>query len=282
VVDAQGDALPGQVEPGADLPAADAHAAARADGPLRLDGDVGGQRAGWQGSGECGPGRAAAGGTQPGQASGVQGDRAGLEQLALAQDVQGGAVQPDGHLLPRHRLAEPDLASSGEHVPAGGHDPADLHCRQVTGGHCRRLRGRGRGGRGDGGQPGRQPQPQFSWPGPRRPGGQEPAGGGWPCPATGAAGGGCSLRPRRPARPGHARGCRTGRGRSGAPPAGSCASVRSCPSWGVRSLVSPVVMPFSRQIRSNSTSAGQRRSVAANALHTARPAARITSRAMTQ
>jgi hypothetical protein len=41
-------------------------------------------------------------------------------------------------------------------------------------------------------------------------------------------------------------------------------------------------MPFSRQIRSNSTSAGQRRSVAANALHTARPAARITSWAMTQ
>ena len=75
-----------------------------------------------------------------------------FEHPALMQDLQGGAVQPDGHLLPGHLLAEPDLAPSCEHVPAGGNDPVNLHCYQVTGGHTWR-----RGSRGHDGQPRRQP-----------------------------------------------------------------------------------------------------------------------------
>jgi hypothetical protein len=38
------------------------------------------------------------------------------------EDVQAGAVDAEGDLLPGERLAEPDLAPSGEHVTAGRDD----------------------------------------------------------------------------------------------------------------------------------------------------------------
>jgi hypothetical protein len=50
-VDRQRDALPGQVEPGADLLAADADTSAATDQPLDFYHGVGGQWAGWQGGG---------------------------------------------------------------------------------------------------------------------------------------------------------------------------------------------------------------------------------------
>jgi hypothetical protein len=50
-VDAQGDALPGEVDPGADLLTADAGAATGAGQALDFHHRVGGQRAGWQGGG---------------------------------------------------------------------------------------------------------------------------------------------------------------------------------------------------------------------------------------
>ena len=50
-VDAQGDALPGEVDPGADLLAADADASAGADQALDFDDGTWGQRPGGQGGG---------------------------------------------------------------------------------------------------------------------------------------------------------------------------------------------------------------------------------------
>lgn len=67
VADTQGDPLPGQVEPGAELLAADADTAASTNGPLNFDDRVRGQRAGWQRGRWRGPGWPAASGAQPGQ-----------------------------------------------------------------------------------------------------------------------------------------------------------------------------------------------------------------------
>ena len=39
----------------------------------------------------------------------IEGDRAGLEQRAFAEDVQGGAVEAKGDLLPGQLPAQPDL-----------------------------------------------------------------------------------------------------------------------------------------------------------------------------
>jgi len=47
----RGDPLPGEADPGADLFAADADAAACADQALDFDHRVSGQRPGWQGGG---------------------------------------------------------------------------------------------------------------------------------------------------------------------------------------------------------------------------------------
>src|SRR5215469_204914 len=50
-IDAESDALPGEVDTDTDLLAADADAAARIDQALDFDDGVGGQRPGWQGGG---------------------------------------------------------------------------------------------------------------------------------------------------------------------------------------------------------------------------------------
>jgi hypothetical protein len=141
-VDAQGDALPGEVDSGADLLAADADESARIDQTPDFDDGAGGQRPGRQGGGRGWPGGVAVGRAQPGEVFVVQGDRVGLDQLPVAEDVQGGTVEAEGDLLPGQRLAEPDLPPGGEHVPAGRDDPVDLHRVGVAG------RGRGRRGAG--------------------------------------------------------------------------------------------------------------------------------------
>src|SRR5215467_11284597 len=64
-VDAQGDALPGEVDTDADLFAADAHAAARIDQAPDFDDGVSRQRPRRQGGGRGWPGGPATGGAQP-------------------------------------------------------------------------------------------------------------------------------------------------------------------------------------------------------------------------
>ena len=102
------------MDPGADLLAADADAASAPDGALDFDKGAGGQRARWQGGGGRAPGGPAASCPQPGQILGLQVHRVSLEQLAVAEDMQGGGVQAQGDLLPGQRRAEPDLAPGGE------------------------------------------------------------------------------------------------------------------------------------------------------------------------
>jgi hypothetical protein len=97
---------------------------AGANQALDFDDGAGGQRPGRQRGGRGWPGGLAASGAQPGQVSAGHGDRAGLDQLAVVEDVQAGVVEAEDDLLPGERLAEPDLPPGGEHVPAGRDDPA--------------------------------------------------------------------------------------------------------------------------------------------------------------
>ena len=100
------------MDPGSDLLAADADAAARADQAADFDDGAWGQRPGRQGGGREWPCWLAAGGAQPGQVGVGQGDGVGLDQLAVMEHVHGATVEADGDFLPGERLAEPDLAPS--------------------------------------------------------------------------------------------------------------------------------------------------------------------------
>jgi hypothetical protein len=108
-VDAEGDASAGQGYADADLFAGDGDHAAVVDQPVDLNDCLGGQFPGREGS----DGRRTAGpaaGVQLGQVVGCEGDRAGLDELVVVEDVQGGGADPDGRGLAGHGGAEPDSA----------------------------------------------------------------------------------------------------------------------------------------------------------------------------
>jgi hypothetical protein len=102
-VQPQGDALPGQWQPGADHVVAQADIAGCVDGPVDL-GHVpgcGGQRRR--------PGGLCSGGGEAGQVAGVEPGRQGLDPVAAEQDVDLAEPRPDPDGAPGHRRPEPDL-----------------------------------------------------------------------------------------------------------------------------------------------------------------------------
>ena len=258
-VQPQGDALPGQRQPGADDVIAEADVARGVHGPLDLDHVAGcrGQRRR--------PGGLRTGGGEAGQVAGVQPGRQGLDPVPVQQDVDPVQAGPEPDGAAGHRGAEPDLLPGDPQVPRRRHHPVQLPPPALPAGAAGVRRARsgspirpagsagGSGGLRRPGELGRDPQAEDLAGGRRRTGRR-----GRPWPATGAAGRRCTPCARHPPRPARPRWSRTARGRSAVPAAGSGAAARSCPVVvGERGLVSRWVMPFSRQIRSNSTSAGR-------------------------